>query len=318
MASLDRSTAIGPVQLRSPLIGASGTVGSVVDFVTVASASYYGALVAKSVAPEPWAGNPPPRVVPAGSGMINAIGIQNPGIEAWASDVGPRLGDLEVPVWGSAVGHTPEAFAAVSRRLEDVGVEAVELNLSCPNLDGHGLIALDPGASARVVETVRAATHGPISAKLSPNASDIVAVARATWNAGADWVVIGNTIWGAAIDVSRRAPRLATGAGGYSGPPLKPISIRAVMETALNLPELPILGCGGVTRGTDVVEYLMAGARAVAMGTVHFAEPRAARRIDRELARWARRHRVARVSDLVGTALHQHPRFAYDHDKESS
>ena len=298
---IDRTVVLGPVTLRSPLIGASGTVGSGADFVAVAHPEHYGALVAKSVAPEPWTGNLPPRLAPAGMGMLNAIGIQNPGIEAWAAEFGDRLGEIGVPVWGSAVGHTLEGFARVAKGLEDAGVEAVEINLSCPNLDGHGLIALDPGASARVVDAVRRSVVLPVSAKLSPNASDIVAVARAVRDAGADWVVLTNTAWGAAIDIESRRPRLHTTTGGYSGPPLKPIALRCVIEVVAALPELPVVGCGGVTRGADVVEYLMAGASAVAIGTAHFAEPRAARRIDRELARWCTGHGIGKVSEVVGT-----------------
>ena len=297
---MDHSVVLGPVRLRSPLIGASGTVGSAVDFVAVARPEYYGALVAKSVAPEPWSGNRPPRLAPVGVGMLNGIGIQNPGIEAWAAEFGARLGGIGVPVWGSAVGHTPEGFARVAQGLEDAGVEAVEINLSCPNLDGHGLIALDPAASARVVEAVRRSVSVPVGAKLSPNAADIVAVARSVWDAGADWAVLTNTAWGAAIDIETRRPLLSTMTGGYSGPPLKPIALRCVAEVAAALPGLPVVGCGGVTRGTDVVEYLMAGATAVAIGTVHFSEPRAARRIDRELARWGRSHGVDKLTDLVG------------------
>ena len=299
---MDRAVVLGPVELRSPLIGASGTVGSGVDFVAVADPGRYGALVAKSVAPDPWRGNPPPRMAPAGLGMLNAIGIQNPGIEEWAAEVGPRLDGIGVPVWGSAVGHTPEDFARVAKGLEDAGVQAVEINLSCPNLDGHGLIALDPAASARVAEAVRRSVTLPVSAKLSPNASDIVAVARAVREAGADWVVLTNTVLGAAIDIEPRRPRLSTVTGGYSGPPLKPIALRCVMEVAAALPGFPIVGCGGVTKGADVVEFLLAGASAVAVGTAHFAEPRAVRRIDGELVRWCRKHGVARVFDLVGGA----------------
>ena len=297
---MDRSVVLGPVTLRSPLIGASGTVGSAVDFVAVARPESYGALVAKSVAPEPWSGNPPPRLAPAGVGMLNAIGIQNPGIEVWAAEFSARLRGIGVPVWGSAVGHTPGDFARVAQGLEDAGVEAVEINLSCPNLDGHGLIALDTPASADVVEAVRRSVSVPVSAKLSPNASDIVAVARSVWDAGADWVVLTNTAWGAAIDIETRRPRLSTITGGYSGPPLKPIALRCVAEVAAALPGLPIVGCGGVTTGADAVEFLMAGATAVEIGTVHFAEPRAAHRIDRELIRWCRTHGVDKVSDLVG------------------
>ena len=298
---MDRTVVLGPSRLRSPLIGASGTVGSAVDFVGVARPQYYGALVSKSVALEPWSGNQPPRLAPVGVGMLNAIGIQNPGIEAWAAEFGARLGSIGVPVWGSAVGHTPRDFARVAQGLEDAGVEAVEINLSCPNLDGHGLIALDHLASARVVEEVRRSVSVPVSAKLSPNASDIVAVARSVEEAGADWVVLTNTAWGASIDIETRRPRLATMTGGYSGPPLKPIALRCVAEVADALPRLPIVGCGGVMKGTDVVEYLMAGATAVGIGTVHFSEPRAAQRIDRELVRWCRSRGVGRLSDLIGS-----------------
>ncbi len=297
---MDLSTALGPVELRSPLIGASGTVGSAVDFAETARPEYYGALAAKSVAPEPWSGRPPPRLAPAGAGMLNAVGIQNPGAAAWAAEFGPRLGGAGAPVWGSAVGRTPEEYARAARVLEEAGVEAVEVNLSCPNLEGRGMTALDPAASARAVEAVRRSVAAPVSAKLSPDASDIAAVARAAASAGADWVVLTNTARGAAIDIETRRPRLAAMTGGYSGPPLKPIALRCVIEVAAALPGLPIVGCGGIRKGADVVEYLLAGASAAAVGTVHFAEPRAARRIHRELVRWCRAHGVEKLSELVG------------------
>lgn len=296
----DLSVTLGPLHLRSPLIGASGTVGSVVDFAAVASLEYYGALVAKSVASQPWAGNQPPRMAPAGVGMLNSIGIQNPGVEAWTAEMGNQVVELTTPVWGSAVGHAPEEFATVAVALQGTGVAAIEVNLSCPNLDGQGLIALDAEASGRTIEAVRTAVSIPVGAKLSPNAQDIVAVADAVHQAGADWVVLTNTSWGAAIDIDTRRPKLTTYSGGYSGPPLKPIALRCVAEVARALQGLPIVGCGGVVRGADVVEYLMAGASAVEIGTVHFAEPRAARRIERELTRWCRLHDIERVADLIG------------------
>ena len=299
---IDLSVPLGPVSLRSPLIGASGTVGSVVDFAAVASLDHYGALVAKSVAVEPWPGNAVPRMAPAGTGMLNSIGIQNPGVDAWASDVGTRLTELAAPVWGSAVGHAPHEFAKVAAGLETAGITAVEINLSCPNLDGYGLIALDAGASADVIRAVRSTVSIPVGAKLSPNAQDIVGVAAAVQEAGADWVVLTNTAWGAGIDIESRRPKLTAYTGGYSGPPLKPIALRCVAEVAAALGDMPIVGCGGVMQGHDVVEYLMAGASAVALGTVHFAEPRAARRIEGELIRWCRSHDVVRVADLIGAA----------------
>lgn len=297
---LDREVTLGPMRLRSPLIGASGTVGSAVDFAGAGELEYYGALVAKSVSRDPWPGHPPPRLAPAGAGMLNAIGIQNPGIETWAARFGPRLGSLPVPVWGSAVGRTPGEFAAVARGLEETGCAAVEVNLSCPNLEGESLIALDPDLSGLVTEAARSAVSLPVGAKLSPNAPDIAAVARAAVAAGADWLTLTNTAWGAAVDIEAGRPRLATVTGGYSGPPLKPLAMRCVAEVSRALPEVPIVGCGGAVSGEDVVEYMMAGAGAVAIGTVHFSEPRAARRIDRELARWCRRRGVGKVSELTG------------------
>lgn len=297
----DLAVELGPRHLRSPLVAASGTVGSVVEFGEVTDFSYYGAAVAKSVSREPWKGRPPPRVAPVGVGMLNSIGIQNPGIEAWVRDTVPRLADVPTEVWGSAVGRDAGEFADVATAMAGAGLAAVEVNLSCPNLDGH-LFALDPQASAEVVEAIRDRTSIPLGAKLSPDAADIVGVASACREAGADWVVLTNTARGAAIDIEERSPAISGVIGGYSGPPLKPIAMRCVLEVHAALPGLPIVGLGGVTSGRDVIEYVMAGATAVGLGTIHFAEPRAARRILRETTRWLRRHGVERLSDLRGAA----------------
>lgn len=299
--TVDTSVRLGPLRLATPLVAASGTVGSVWEFARVADPSHYGAMVAKSVSGEPWEGRPPPRLAPAGSGMLNGIGIQNPGIETWASETAPRLRRISAPVWGSAVGSTPEEFARVAAGLEAAGVTAVEMNLSCPNLEGGRMFALDPGPAARVVEQARKATSLPIGAKLSPNSEDVVAVASACREAGVDWVTLTNTIWGAGIDTRTRRPLLSGGVGGYSGTPLKPVALRCVIEVSAALPDLAIVGCGGVARGVDVVEYLMAGASAVALGTVHFAEPRAAGRILGELIEWCERAGEESVSALTRT-----------------
>ncbi len=300
--TVDGSVQLGPLSLRTPLVAASGTVGSVVDWAGLAPFDAYGAAVAKSVSGEPWPGRPAPRLAPAGEGMLNGIGIQNPGIEAWADTYGPALAGLPVPVWGSAVGHEAAEFARVAKGLERAGVAAVEVNLSCPNLDDGRLFALDPDATAEVVAAVRAAVTVPVGAKLSPNAVAIADVAGAAAAAGADWVVLTNTVWGTGIDLETRRPLLSSGVGGYSGAPLKPIALRCVWEVHQAHPDLPIVGCGGVRTGEDVVEYLMAGASAVALGTVHFGEPKAGKRILAELRRWCRRHRVSRVADLTGSA----------------
>lgn len=296
----DMSVTLGPVPLRSPLIAASGTVGSVIDFVGVSALEGYGAAVAKSVSRTPWPGNPAPRLANAGAGMLNAIGIQNSGVAAWVAEIGPHLSDLPVPVWGSAVGKTVEEFAEVAEQLATTDVEAIELNLSCPNLAGETIWALDADATGAVVQAVRAAVGKPIGAKLSPGAQDIVGIARAALEGGADWLVLTNTISGAAIDIETKRPFLNRTTGGFSGPPLKPVALRCVLEVRTAFPSAPIVGCGGVRSGADVVEYLLAGASAVAIGTAHFERPRVGRTVLRQLEQYCRRHRVDQVSELIG------------------
>lgn len=285
--------------LATPLVAASGTVGSVVDFADSIDFSHYGAAVAKSVSPEPWDGRPPPRIAPVGTGMLNGIGIQNPGIEAWLEEIGGSLDRIPAPVWGSVVAHDVDGFGVVASSMDTAAVSAVEVNLSCPNLDGEPF-ALDPELSRAVVATVRAATTKPIGAKLSPDARPVAAVAEAVAEAGADWVVMGNTVMGASIDPHTRRPILSGLIGGYSGIPIRPIAVRCVLEIARDVPGLPIVGCGGVSHADHVVEYLLAGASAVGVGSAHFATPRVGERIVRDLRKYLRRHDVGHLSDLTG------------------
>lgn len=301
MASNRLNVQLGPLELRTPLVAASGTVGAVWEWAQVADTSAFGAAVAKSVAPEAWPGRPAPRLAPLPSGMINGIGIQNPGIAQWARDNGRRLQDAGVPVWGSAVAGDPKGFAAVARGLEQVSVAAVEANLSCPNLDDGAMFSFDPDRSAGVVDAMRQAVRIPIGAKLSPNTPDLVAVARACVDAGADFLVLVNTAFGFAVDPETRRPLITGGVGGYSGPGLKPIGLRCVYEVAQALPGVPIVGCGGVASGEDVVEYLIAGASAVAMGTALMEDPRAGARILAETSWQLERLGVASAADLTGS-----------------
>jgi dihydroorotate dehydrogenase (NAD+) catalytic subunit len=290
---------LGPIELRSPLIAASGTVGSVWEWAEVADVAPYGAAVAKSVAPVAWPGRAAPRLAPAGPGMLNGIGIQNPGIEAWSEMMAARIEGLGVPVWGSAVGETPDEFAMVAKGLAVAGVPVVEVNLSCPNLEDGRMFSLDASRSAEVMAAVASASEVLVGAKLSPNTDDIVGVAAACLEAGATFLTLTNTILGFGIDPTDGRPLLSGGVGGYSGPGLKAISLRCVYEVSRALPSAPIVGCGGVMTGDDVVEYLLAGASAVAVGTAHLAEPRAGKRIERELRRDLER-RDTSVSELVG------------------
>lgn len=292
---------LGPIDLRTPLIAASGTVGSVWEWTSAADPRPYGAAVAKSVSPEPWSGRQAPRLAPVRAGMLNGIGIQNPGVDVWAQTMTAHMDGLDVDVWGSAVAGSPSGYASVSRVMQEVGVAAIELNLSCPNLESGEMFSFRPAAAAEVVTAVTGAVGLPVGAKLSPNTPDIVSVARACQEAGAEFVVLTNTAFGFGIDLDSAMPKLSGGVGGYSGPGLKPISLRCVYEVARELPGLPIVGCGGVTTGTDVAEYLMAGAAAVAAGTIHLAEPKAGSRLLSELAAFLDRLGVASPADLVGT-----------------
>lgn len=243
------------------------------QWAEVASTAPFGAAVAKSVSPEPWPGRPAPRMAPTRAGMLNGIGIQNPGIEAWIAVNAPRIVDLEVPVWGSAVAETPGGYALVAKGLADAGLAAIEINLSCPNLDSGVMFSFDPDASRSVVDAVRRVTALPIGAKLSPDSPDVVATASACAEAGADFIVLTNTAAGFGVSLRTRRPLLSGGSGGYSGPGLKPISLRCVYEVHTAMPGLPIVGCGGVMTGADVAEYLIAGASAVAMGTLLLSDP---------------------------------------------
>jgi len=290
---------LGTIELATPLVAASGTVGSVIEFGEVTDFSRYGAAIAKSVSATPWPGRPAPRVGGAGAGMLNGIGIQNPGIDAWLAEIAPHFGSVPTPVWGSAVGRNVAEFVEVATKMADAAIPVIEVNLSCPNLEGH-LFALDPAASAEVIGAIRSAVTVPIGAKLSPNSEDIAAVAGAVAEAGADFVTLTNTVWGARIDLESRRPVLSGTIGGYSGPPLKPISLRCVIEVHRALPELPILGCGGVRHGDDVVEYLLAGASAVAIGTAHFESPRVAGRILRQLRHRLRQWGDPAIDELIG------------------
>jgi len=294
-------TALGPVELGSPLIAASGTVGSVWEWASVADVSVYGAAVAKSVSPTPWDGRKAPRIAPTETGMLNGIGIQNPGIDAWSENTAPRIAALGVPLWGSAVAQDPDGFAVVAKGLEASGASAIEVNLSCPNLEDGEMFSFNAARSRDVVAAVSSSTTVPVGAKLSPNTPDLVDVATTCHSAGADFLVLTNTALGFGVSIPEKKPLLSGGVGGYSGPGLKPISLRCVHEVSRAIPEVPIIGCGGVSTGRDIVEYLMTGASAVQVGTLHLAEPRAGKRLLAELRREMKVLGVQSVSALVGT-----------------
>lgn len=301
---VDLAVRVGSLSLPNPVMTASGTAGHGAEFGAYFDLSSLGAFVVKSLAPYEWAGNPAPRVSPAGDGMINAVGLQGPGVEAWLREELPALVACGARVVASIWGRSVDDYRAAADMLAaaPAHVIAVEVNLSCPNLEGRrGIFAHDAALSAEVI----AATVGcgrPRWAKLSPNTDRVVEVAAAVHAAGAQAVTLSNTLLGMVIDPRTLRPALGAGGGGYSGRPVHAVAVRTIFDVHAALPELPIVGVGGVATGWDAIELMLAGASAVQVGTASFADPRACPRVLREIQQWCARRGIAAVSSLTGGA----------------
>lgn len=305
VTELDTRVTIGSVELPHPVLLASGTAGYGAELAPYLDLSSLGAVVTKSLAAYEWAGNPAPRLHPAGIGMVNAVGLQGPGVEHWLHDELPALLDtgarVVCSIWGRSVDDYRRAAEQVAAA--PAGVVAVEVNLSCPNLEGRrGIFAHDPDVSAEVIAAT-AACGRPRWAKLSPNTDRVVEVAAAVHAAGAEAVTLANTLLGMVIDPDTLRPALGAGGGGLSGPGIHPVTVRVVHDVHLALPELPIVGVGGVSTGWDAIELLLVGASAVQVGTATFADPRAAARIGRELLAWCVDHGEPSPAALRGRAV---------------
>jgi dihydroorotate dehydrogenase (NAD+) catalytic subunit len=297
---VDLSVTLCGVRLPTPILGASGCFGFGREMASFVDLARIGGVVTKSVSLEPRAGRPTPRMAETASGMLNAIGLQNPGVESFCKSDLPFLRDAGARVVVSIVGRTVEDFAAVADRLaaEDA-VDLIELNLSCPNVDHRGeVFATDPGMAARVVGAVKSVAKQPVLAKLTADVTDLVAVARATVEAGADGLTLINTLLGMAVDVHRMRPKLAAVTGGLSGPAIRPLAVRCVWQVAQALPEVPIVGLGGVMTGEDAAELLLVGATAVQVGTANFVNPVATAEVAEGLAAYLRAQRVGSVREL--------------------
>jgi len=314
---VDTEVRLGPLVLPNPIVAASGTFGHGDEVARLCDPAGLGAVTTKSQAPFAWDGNPAPRLHPSTGGMVNAVGLQGPGVERWLADDLPPLvargARVIASVWGRELDDFVTAAAAVAAA---PGVLAVEVNLSCPNLhprhDGSlgeprsasDLVAHDPQATAETVRAVvDAVGETPVFAKLSPNATDVVSVAVAAMDAGATGLTCVNTVRAFLVDADARAPALGAGNGGLSGAAIKPIALRVVHDVTRALPGVPVIGTGGVSSGVDAAEMLLAGATAVGVGTATFLEPRAPLRIRDELVDWCARRGVTCVADLTG-ALH--------------
>lgn len=302
--TLDLSTAVGSVRLPSPVMTAAGTSGHGAELGSYLDLASLGAVVVKSLCKEPWPGNPSPRVRGVPGGMLNSVGLQGPGIDAFLAEELPALAAAGARVVVSIWGRRVEDFAAVAAALRGAppAVVAVEVNVSCPNLeDRRRMFAHSPAATAEAVEAAAAAGL-PRWAKLSPNVTDLTEIAAAAAGGGAESLTLVNTLLGMAIDLGTRRPALGGGGGGLSGPALHAVAVRAVFECRAAFPDLGIVGVGGVADGAGAVELLLAGADAVQVGTATLADPRAPARVAGELAGWCRREGVRSVAELVGGA----------------
>ncbi|MGH9152114.1 MAG: dihydroorotate dehydrogenase [Acidimicrobiales bacterium] len=301
---VDLSTRVGSVSLPNPVLTASGTSGHGAELGAYFDLASLGAVVVKSLSVGPWPGNPAPRVHETAAGMLNSIGLHGPGVEAWLErDLPPLLATgarVVASIWGTSV----EGYGRAAAMLADApaGVVAVEVNLSCPNVEERrAVFAHSPSATCEAVAAASACGR-PVWAKLSPNVTDLTAVAAAALDGGAEALTLVNTVMGMAIDPVTRAPVLGVGGGGLSGPAIRPVAVRAVYECRAAFPDAPIVGVGGVASGEDAAEMLVAGAAAVQVGTASFADPRAAPRVLQELRAWCRRHNVSRLDELIGAS----------------
>lgn len=295
-------TSLCGITLKNPVIAASGTFAYGVEFARLVDLDALGGLVVKGLSREPMEGNPPPRVYETEGGMINSIGLQNIGVRAFVEEKLPRLAKLNTAVFANVFGYEVGDYVEVVRILDDhAGLAGYELNVSCPNTSRGGIhFSSDAALLAEVVTSVRKVAHRPVIVKLSPNVEAIEAIARAAESAGADALSLVNTFIALAIDPHTRRPRLGAGFGGLSGPAIKPIALRLVLQ-ASHAVRIPVIGLGGIASGTDAAEFLIAGATAVEVGTATFWDPRSPLRIARELARFLKRERIARVGELVDT-----------------
>ena len=289
--------------LRNPVMTASGTFGNGLEYARIFDIQRLGAIVSKAITRKPRKGNVQPRIAETAAGMINSIGLQNIGIEAILKDVAPVWATWEVPVIANIAGEMVNDYAELAARLDGVpGVSGLEMNISCPNVESGMEFGVDPHAAAEVTAAVRRRCGLPLIVKLTPNVNDIVGIAQAVADAGADALTLINTYPAMKIDVRTRRPALGWGSGGLSGPALKPIAIRLVYQVARAV-TVPIIGCGGITTGEDAVEFLMAGASAVQVGTATFTNPRACLDVLEGIEAFMRDCGMGSVGELIGAAL---------------
>lgn len=301
--TVDTRVRIGPLELANPVITASGTFASGREYADFVDLSRLGAIVTKGVSFEPWAGNATPRIAETASGMLNSIGLENPGVEAFiAKDLAwLRENAPSTPIIVNVSGHTVAEYAEVIAAMEcEPGIAAYEINISCPNVDSGGMtFGTECASAAAVTRACRAVTTKPLIVKLSPNVTDVVMIALAVEEAGADAVSLVNTLLGMAIDARTFRPKLARIVGGLSGPAIKPVALRMVWQVSSAV-RVPVIGMGGIMNAEDAVEFMLAGATAIAVGTANFVDPTTTTRVADGLVEFCRERGFPRVADLTG------------------
>ena len=298
---MNLSVQIGSLKLQNPVMVASGTFGYGVEYAQLLDLNQLGAVVVKGIRLGPVRGNPTPRTVEVASGLINAIGLQGPGVEGFIKKYWPFLKKLKVPAIINIWGTTVDEYAEVARRFDALGgVGALELNVSCPNIkEGGAQFGTNVKLLTQVVTACRKVTQLPLITKMSPNVVNIAPYARAAADAGSDALAVTNSYPAMAIDIETRKPKLANITGGLTGPCIKPIAIKLVWEAAKTV-KIPVIGMGGISTAADVIEFMLAGATAVQVGTASFWDPRATEKIVAEVEAWCKEHEVSKISELTG------------------
>jgi len=302
--NVDISVDVGGVILKNPVMTASGTFGYGIEFKDYVDLNKLGGIVVKGLSIEPSKGNPPPRIVETACGMLNAIGLENIGIRAFVKDKIPELAKLQTPVFINVYGKTEGDYVRVAEIADEVpAIAGMEINISCPNVSQGGLaFGVDPCSAASVVKAVRSVTRKPLMVKLTPNVTDITVVAKSVVDAGADSLSLINTITGMAIDLKTRKPKLANKVGGLSGPAIKPVALRMVWQVA-NAVSVPVVGMGGIMNAEDALEFIVAGATAVQIGTANFVNPSATLEIVEGMTRYLKENNISSIKDLRGSLI---------------
>lgn len=302
--AVDMRVSLGPLQLKNPILAASGTYGYGEEYAELVDPSLLGGIVVKGLSLKPREGNPPPRIVETPGGMLNAIGLANCGLDRFLAEKVPLLSALDTTVIVNIYGHSTAEYGALAGALQGIdAVDALEVNISCPNVECGGLaFGTDPVAAGRVTESVVRNADKPVIVKLSPNVTDIRVIARAVEAAGADALSLINTLTGMAVDVETRRPVLGNLSGGLSGPAIKPVALYMLYQTVRAV-RIPVMGMGGIMDARDALEFLITGAAALQVGTAHFVNPRASVEIAAGIEGYCRENGIRRVAELSGTLL---------------